>query len=190
MSLASSASNGKFPSSHSALMCDVIAKWLKSAPEKNGKIIWPDVAALFQLRLAELDDQNSFIYSDTDCHKHWKYLAYGESLVHDDLNLKAGRKHEDSDEVQHSLLHQSYDTLCLLWLSLSHYLSRFIRSCLTLPVKNLTCCPYRLFDRLGRCLPVSTPSTRENSTQENISSVGINPSSSFRFISRKSCKCR
>lgn len=85
-------------------MCDIIAKWLKAAPERNGKINWHDVAALFQLRLTELNDQNNFIYSDTDCHRHWKYLAYGEILVHDDLNLKAGRKHEDSDEVQHPLL--------------------------------------------------------------------------------------
>ena len=102
MSLASCAHNGKFPSSHSSLMCNVIAKWLASAPEQNGKINWHDVSALFQSRVCELDKQNSTIYSDIDCHRHWRYLAYGEIQSDNDSNLNASHKHEDSEEVQYN----------------------------------------------------------------------------------------
>ena len=105
MSLACSAHDGKFSSSHSSLMCDVIAQSLKSAPEKNGKINWQEVSALIQLRIADSDGQNSTIYSDIDCHRHWRYLAYGESHAYDDPNQRRNRKHEDSEEVQYLLLH-------------------------------------------------------------------------------------
>lgn len=119
MSLASCAHNGKFPSSHSSLMCDVIANWLASAPEQNGKINWHDVSTLFQSRVCELDKQNSTIYSDIDCHRHWRYLAYGEVQSDNDSNLNASRKHEDSEEVQ-------YNTCCAAPLALRFLVLVFV----------------------------------------------------------------
>lgn len=97
-------------------MCNVIAKWLASAPEQNGKINWHDVSALFQLRVCELDKQNSTIYSDIDCHRHWRYLAYGEIQSDNVSNLNASRKHEDSEEVQ-------YNTCCATPLALRFLLT-------------------------------------------------------------------
>jgi hypothetical protein len=119
MSLASCAHNGKFPSSHSSLICDVIAKWLASAPEQNGKINWHDVSTLFQSRVCELDKQNSTIYSDIDCHRHWRYLAYGEVQSDSNSNLNASRKHEDSEEVQ-------YNTCCAAPLALRFLVLVFV----------------------------------------------------------------
>jgi hypothetical protein len=93
---------GKFSSDHSSLMCEVIAYLLKSTADSNGRINWQDVCAILNSKLSERGGGNATTYSEIDCHKHWRLLAYGEQHVDDDSQvggLKVFQHNEDSDEV-------------------------------------------------------------------------------------------
>lgn len=94
---------GKFSSDHSSLMCEVIAHWLTSTAESNGRINWQDVCAILNSKLSKKEGADATIYSEIDCHKHWRLLAYGEQHVDDDSQvdgMKVFQHNEDSDEVQ------------------------------------------------------------------------------------------
>lgn len=93
---------GKFSNVHSSLLCEVISHWLKSTADSNGRINWQDICAILNSKLSEKEGDDTIIYSEIDCHKHWRLLAYGEQHVDDDSQvdgLKVFQHSEDSDEV-------------------------------------------------------------------------------------------
>lgn len=83
-------------------MCGIIAQWLKSTPDAYGRINWQDISLLLTQKLSETNHGRSISYSDVDCHKQWRLLAYGERHGSDDIITNCQRKFqhtEDSDEV-------------------------------------------------------------------------------------------
>ena len=96
------ASCQNFEHDHSSLLCQAVAQWLRSTINAYGRINWFDVATLLNVMVAESTTGVSITYSDVDCHKHWRYLAYGELFTTDEKSTadnKDLRHCEDTDEV-------------------------------------------------------------------------------------------
>lgn len=91
-----------FPLGHSSLLCAVIKGWLQSNERTYGMINWVEVAANFNVKLGGSDSGNAVVvYTDNDCHNHWKYLAYGESppFKNNESDQTSYDDHDNSDEV-------------------------------------------------------------------------------------------
>ena len=87
-----------FPLEHSSVLCAVIKHCMQSCKRTYGRINWEEVASKFNGELIGYDLGNAVVYSDIDCHNHWKYLAYGGSKNREAL-LNSSQDHCNSDEV-------------------------------------------------------------------------------------------
>ena len=93
-----------FGHNHSSLLCQAIANWLQSTINAYGRINWHDIADLLNVKVAESGAGESVTYTDLDCHKQWRYLAYGEPYTTDEgkaVDEKDFQHSEDTDEVVH-----------------------------------------------------------------------------------------
>lgn len=90
----------KFSSNHSSLLCTVIIKWQQESIDSDGIIDWSNVAFLLNQKISESQErQNNILYSGIDCHRQWRFLAYGEIHNNIDTNKEMALSVEDSDEV-------------------------------------------------------------------------------------------
>lgn len=97
-----------FEHDHSSLLCQVIANWLQSTFNAYGRINWHDIATLLNIKVAESGAREAVTYTDLDCHKHWRYLAYGELCTTDERTTadeKDFQHSEDTDEVLHPTMY-------------------------------------------------------------------------------------
>ena len=92
-----------FGTVHSSLLCSVITRSLQGTANDFGRINWEQVASIVNSELVETnrDDGIQPSFTGVDCHKHWRYLAYGE--IHNTVEIANDQdpfEHDDdSDEV-------------------------------------------------------------------------------------------
>jgi hypothetical protein len=94
--------NSKFSSNYSSLLCNVIIKWQQESEDLNGSIDWPSIASLLNQKISESEGrerQNDDFYNGIDCHKQWRYLAYGETRNGVETDPDNVLSVENSDEV-------------------------------------------------------------------------------------------
>ena len=94
---------------HSSLLCSVITEVLQSSINHYGRIDWEEVSSIINNRLADSNSNaDDVTYTGVDCHKHWRYLAYGELNKTVDIATEQDSFDygDDSDEVS-SLFSQS-----------------------------------------------------------------------------------
>ena len=86
------------PFGHSSLLCAVVKHCMQACKRTYGRINWEEVASKFNGELIGYDLGNAVIYSDIDCHNHWRFLAYGESKNREVVQ-NSSQDHCNSDEV-------------------------------------------------------------------------------------------
>lgn len=94
--------NDRFSSNDSSLLCTVIIKWQEESLVSNGSIDWPIIASLLNQKISESGGrqlQSDVLYYGIDCHKQWRYLAYGETYNGIGINPNFAPSAEESDEV-------------------------------------------------------------------------------------------
>jgi hypothetical protein len=74
--------------------------------DSNGSINWPSIASLLNQKISESEGrerQKDNFYNGIDCHKQWRYLAYGETYNSVETDPDNAPSVEDSDEVKFCL---------------------------------------------------------------------------------------